>query len=337
MSGISDQLLAVSVLLYTFAMLGYAIEYAFGQRGAVSRIAGREAVLVGAGGASDPMPSPGESVTSPGDAETSLSDSRAALGGRIAVWLTAAGAAAHAGVLITRALAAGRVPVGNMYEFVTTVCLVGTLAWLGLVIRRPALRHLGLFASLATVILLGLAGMVLYTEVSPLVPALNSYWLGIHVTAAATASGVFMVGFVVAAMYLLRQRYEAKLEAFDGPESEMIVAFPVSLGARLPKSQTLEQVGFRLHVFAFPIWTFAVICGAIWAEAAWGRYWGWDPKETWAFISWVVYAGYLHARATPSVRRPVTAWIAVLGWVTMMVNLFGVNLVISGLHSYAGV
>ena len=92
-----------------------------------------------------------------------------------------------------------------------------------------------------------------------------------------------------------------------------------------------------MHAFAFPIWTFAIICGAIWAEAAWGRYWGWDPKETWSFVAWVIYAGYLHARATPSVKRTVATWIAVLGWVAMMVNLFGVNLVISGLHSYAGV
>ena len=99
----------------------------------------------------------------------------------------------------------------------------------------------------------------------------------------------------------------------------------------------LERLTFRLHTFAFPIWTFAVMAGAIWAEAAWGRYWGWDPKETWAFISWVVYAGYLHARATPSVKRNVATWIALVGFLTMLVNLFGVNLFVDGLHSYAGV
>jgi cytochrome c-type biogenesis protein CcsB len=157
-------------------------------------------------------------------------------------------------------------------------------------------------------------------------PALNSYWLKIHVTAAITASGILLVGFVAAALTLVRTGYDAGK-----------TRFPYSLGDRLPPTEGLERLTFRLHAFAFPIWTFAIICGAIWAEAAWGRYWGWDPKETWAFIAWVIYAGYLHARATPSVKRTIATWIAVLGWAAMMVNLFGVNLVISGLHSYAGV
>ena len=133
-------------------------------------------------------------------------------------------------------------------------------------------------------------------------------------------------GFVAAAMYLIRAGYDSGKRRF-----------PYPLGERMPAADTLERLAFRIHAFAFPIWTLAIICGAIWAEAAWGRYWGWDPKETWSFIAWVVYAGYLHARATPSVKRTVATWIAVLGWVTMMFNLFGVNMVISGLHSYAGV
>ena len=129
--------------------------------------------------------------------------------------------------------------------------------------------------------------------------------------------------------------------AVDVPDPRRLRAgqrsFPYPLGRRMPAAATLERLTFRLHAFAFPIWTFAVIAGAIWAEAAWGRYWGWDPKETWAFISWVVYAGYLHARATPSVKRTVATWIAVLGFLTMLMNLFGVNLFFSGLHSYSGV
>ncbi len=105
----------------------------------------------------------------------------------------------------------------------------------------------------------------------------------------------------------------------------------------MPAADHLERLTFRLTVFAFPVWTFAVIAGAIWAEAAWGRYWAWDPKETWAFISWVVYAGYLHARSTPSIKRTTVAWIVVLAWATMLMNLFGVNLFFEGLHSYADV
>jgi cytochrome c-type biogenesis protein CcsB len=112
--------------------------------------------------------------------------------------------------------------------------------------------------------------------------------------------------------------------------------FPYTLGTRVPTAEVVERLTFRLHAIAFPIWTFgALIAGPIWAEAAWGRYWGWDPKEVWAFISWVVYAAYLHARATPSARRSTAAWLAIAGWCTMMMNLFGVNLFFEGLHSYA--
>jgi cytochrome c-type biogenesis protein CcsB len=113
--------------------------------------------------------------------------------------------------------------------------------------------------------------------------------------------------------------------------------FPYTLGRRVTADPTmLERLTFRLHAFAFPLFTFgALIAGPLWAEASWGRYWGWDPKEVWAFISWVVYACYLHARATPSVKRTTATWIALLGFATMLMNLFGVNLFFSGLHSYA--
>jgi cytochrome c-type biogenesis protein CcsB len=249
-----------------------------------------------------------------------------ALIGRLAVAVTVVGWLAHLATVVTRGLAAHRVPWGNMYEFVLMVCLVGATAWLVLVARRPLARHLGLFVTLALVIMLGLAGLRLYTEAGPLMPALNSYWLKIHVTAASVASGILLVGFVAAALTLIRSGYES------GKRS-----FPYTLGERLPAAQGLERLTFRVHAFAFPIWTFAIICGAIWAREAWTQYWSWDPKETWSFISWVIYAGYLHARATPSVKRNVATWIAVLGWATMMINLFAINLVVTGMHSYAGV
>ncbi|HEY9522956.1 MAG TPA: c-type cytochrome biogenesis protein CcsB, partial [Thermopolyspora sp.] len=260
---------------------------------------------------------------SPGAA---ISDRRAALAGRAAVGLTALGALVHLGVIVTRGIAADRMPWGNMYEFILSATFVGVAAWLYLLRARPAIRHLGLFVVLAEVLLLGFAGLVIYTPIVPLMPALQSYWFVIHIAAATISSGIFLLGAVPAVMYLIRNGYE------QGRRS-----FPYTLGRRVPAAAALERLTFRLHTFAFPIWTFAVMAGAIWAEAAWGRYWGWDPKETWAFISWVVYAGYLHARATPSVKRNVATWIAVIGFVTMLVNLFGVNLFIDGLHSYAGV
>jgi cytochrome c-type biogenesis protein CcsB len=319
MSGLSDLLLEMTILGYALAMLAYAAEYAFGSRGVVARVAAGDRVLVGAGGPPVAEQAPA-SVPAPAVAVAGV------IAGRIAIGLTGAGWLAHVGCVVTRGLAAHRVPWGNMYEFVLAVCLVGATAWFVLLGRRPAVRPLGLFVTLALVLLLGTDALRLYTKVGPLMPALDSYWLKIHVTAAITASGILLVGFVAAALTLLRTGYEVGKDRF-----------PYTLGDRLPGSDALERLTFRIHAFAFPIWTFAIICGAIWAEAAWGRYWGWDPKETWSFVAWVLYAGYLHARATPSVKRSVATWIAVIAWVAMMVNLFGVNLVISGLHSYAGV
>jgi cytochrome c-type biogenesis protein CcsB len=329
MAQLSDQLLMATILGYSLAMLCYAAEYSFGSRGAVARVAvarQREPELVAVGGGGETPASPVAQVARPIVSAPKDRPGRAAVFGRIAVVLTVLGVLAHVGVLVTRGLAAHRVPWGNMYEFVVAVCLAGALAWLVVLAVRPTARLLGLFVTLALVLLLGLAATVLYTRVAPLMPALNSYWLKIHVTAAATSSGILLMGFIPAALFLVRSGYD------KGRRS-----FPFTLGARLPEAATLERLTFRIHAFAFPLWTFAIICGAIWAEAAWGRYWGWDPKETWSFISWVGYASYLHARATPSVKRTTATLIAVLAWVTMLVNLYVINFVAVGLHSYAGV
>lgn len=312
MAALSDVLVVVAVVGYLAAMIGHAAEYAFGTRGAVARVA----AAVPAGGA-PPAPPP-----EPDPLRQAIPDRI----GRAAVAALLVAAAAHGVAVVTRGIAAGRVPWGNMYEFLLSATFVAVVAWLVVLRRWPATRHLGLYVALTNVVLLGLAGMLVYVPVEPLVPALDSYWLLIHVAAAALASGIFLVGFVAAAMYLIRSGYDRGRQGF-----------PYTLAPRLPAADTLERLTFRLHAFGFPIWTFgALIAGPIWAEAAWGRYWGWDPKEVWAFISWVVYAAYLHARATPSVQRPVATWLAVAGWVTMLMNLFGVNLFFDGLHSYAG-
>ena len=362
---LSDRLLVAAILVYSAAMLAYAAEYSFGRRGRVGAAAApaRTAVLVGAGASLPAAPvSPAVggstavagSTAVPGSAvpgSTAVAGSPAvpgstgrpvparsgsAIAGVAAAVLSVIGLLLHGGVLVTRALAAHRVPWGNMYEFAISVCFIAVLAWLVVMTRqargegRASIRHLGAFVMLPVVLLLGLAGTVLYTPVVPLVPALNSYWLWIHVSAAVIASGVFLVSFVTAVLYLIREKYD-RVTAADGT-----LRFPATLGARFPAAEGLERMTFRVIAFAFPVWTFATIAGAIWAEAAWSRYWGWDPKETWAFIAWVIYAAYLHARATAGWRGRRAAWIAVLGWAAMMINLFGVNLVITGLHSYAG-
>ncbi len=321
MAELSNQLMAAAVLVYLAAMVCYAGEYAFGKRSRVGRAAVRPArELVGAG-----APVPPVEPDAPVEPSKPSWRDRGELTGRIAVGLNAIAVLLHLGGLVTRGVAADRMPWGNMYEYILSATFIASAVWLGIVLARPAVRHLGLFATLALVVMLGAASMIAYTPVGPLVPALHSYWFIIHVSTIIVGSGVFLIGAVPAAMYLIRNGYD------EGKRS-----FPYTLGKRVPEAVTLERLTFRLHAFAFPLFTFgALIAGPIWAEASWGRYWGWDPKEVWAFISWVVYAGYLHARATPSVKRTVATWIALFGFLTVLMNLFGVNLFFEGLHSYA--
>ncbi|HWL38149.1 MAG TPA: c-type cytochrome biogenesis protein CcsB [Frankiaceae bacterium] len=303
----SDNLLFAAVVAYVVAMLGYFVEFA----------SGRRVPLPIAGGATDTAlpPSYVASVES--------ASRRGRLGlwcGRGAVALTVVGWGLHAGAAVLRGLATDRVPWGNMYEFSSMVCLIGVTSFLVLLVRQPV-RYLGGFVMLPVVLTLGLASSVLYAPAAPLVPALNSYWIKIHVVAAMTAFGVFMVGIVATLLYLVAVRLEARGRG----------------ASRLPAAASLDRVAYRTIAFAFPIWTFAVMAGAVWAEASWGRYWGWDPKETWSFITWVLYAGYLHARATAGWRGSRAAWVAVAGFVALMFTYYGVNIWIPGLHSYSGV
>lgn len=236
--------------------------------------------------------------------------------GRMGVALVVLGALLHLVSLVGRGVAAGRMPWGNMYEYVSAACWMGVVAWLFL-LRRWGMRRMTPFVLLPVVILLFLAGTVLYAEVAPLQPALQSYWLVIHVSAAALSSGVLLVSGVVSLLFLTHDT-----RVFRG---------------RLPSREALDRVAYRVAVFALPIFTFAIICGGIWAEAAWGRFWGWDPKETMSFVAWVVYAAYLHARSTSGWKGRPAAVINSVGFGVIVFNLFFINLVTAGLHSYAGV
>jgi cytochrome c-type biogenesis protein CcsB len=170
---------------------------------------------------------------------------------------------------------------------------------------------------------LGLALSVLYVPAGPLLPALKSYWLVIHVAAAIVSGGVFTVGGVVTALYLVQERWERK-------------GIVNSMSRRLPTAEQLDQSSYRLFAFVFPLWTFAIVAGAIWAENAWGTYWSWDPKETWALVTWVVFAGYLHARATAGWKGRKASIVALLGLSCFIFNYFGVNIWFTGLHAYGG-
>lgn len=243
---------------------------------------------------------------------------------RLGISLTCFAFVFHVGGVVLRGLAASRVPWGNMYEFTLTGCAAAVGTYLLLLRLRP-IRWLGLPMAAVAVVMLMLAVLVLDVPAGPLVPALQSYWLYIHVSAALLATGAFTVGALASVLFLVRHRAEERGTASSG------------LSARLPDSETIDRYADRLHAFAFPVWTFAaLVAGPIWARYAWGRYWGWDPKEVWAFITWVAYAGYLHARATAGWRGRRAAVLALVGFATLWFNFIGVNFFISGLHSYAG-
>ena len=223
--------------------------------------------------------------------------------------------------LVARGVWAGRVPWGNMFEFSLASAVASLGVFLLLSVRRDV-RWFGIFLIPAVLLTLGLAVTVLYTEAAQLVPALDSYWLAIHVSAAIVCGGAFVVAGLLSALYLLRDRPDRR-----GGRG---------WASNLPSAQRLDTLAYRTIAFTMPLWTFAIVAGAIWAEAAWGRYWGWDPKETWALITWLIFAGYLHARATAGWRGRRAAWLGVIGTASFIFNYFAVNLLFSGLHSYSG-
>ena len=231
--------------------------------------------------------------------------------------------------VVLRGLSAGRVPWGNMYEFAISGALIVALTYLSLSTRRD-IRWLGLFIVLPVLLTLGAAITVFYVDSAQLIPALRSYWLIIHVGAAVICAAAFTAGAVFTGLYMAVQRVEKRVAAGKSPGRFEAIA------RRIPDAQLLDTIAYRIHAFAFPLWTFSVIAGAIWARYAWSRYWGWDPKETWAFITWVGYAAYLHARATAGWKGSRAGVIALVAYATFIFNFTLVNLIFAGLHSYSG-
>jgi cytochrome c-type biogenesis protein CcsB len=314
---ISNNLLYCAMAVYAAAMYCYAAELAFGPR-----VRKGEPALVAANG-------PGDTSYDDSGVAVERRDDRSGKAerlGRIAVSLTVLAFGLHLASVVARGVSAGRPPWGNMFEFSVTGALAVTGVYLVLLARRDV-RYLGVFVMLPVLLTLGLAVAVLYTESAQLVPALKSVWLVIHVSAAMIASGILTIAFAQTICYLVQERRERT------PAGQRSSSFM----DRLPSAAVLDRSAYRMHAFAFPIWTFAVIAGAIWAENAWGRYWGWDPKETWAFITWMVYACYLHARATAGWRGRKAAYVALLGYSTFLFNYLVVNIWLVGFHSYAGV
>jgi cytochrome c-type biogenesis protein CcsB len=336
LASLSESLWTAATGTYMLAVVAYTGEYAFGRSG---RIAQTSPVSAGHGAVRQPALVGGSEP--PSQPVATSDDLRSGTGsvqqgrdagrrwGLAAVGLTVLAACLHLACVAIRGIAVDRVPWGNMYEFTLVVGLMATCAWLATLVKMPQLRYLGLFAMMPVLLVMFLAG-TLYTKASKLVPALQSYWLAIHVSSVAVAEGILLTSAAITGMYLVRARFERFASTGTAP-----ARFP-GLGSRLPAAAALDKAAYRTVAFAFPIYTAGVIFGAIWAEAAWGRYWGWDPKETWAFIAWVIYATYLHARATAGWKGNRAAYINLLGFAAMTFNFFVVNIVISGLHSYAG-
>jgi len=311
----SDWAFTGSVVVLVLALLLLAVELA-SSRG--EQVTQRE--LAYAGGVAGTADAPGVVVEAP---VRSLAERF----GRAGLSLVYLGIALLLGCIVLRGLATGRVPWGNMYEFINLTSFCGLVAG-AVVLRKPQYRALWVFVLVPVLILLTVSGKWLYTNAAPVMPALQSYWLPIHVSVVSLGSGVFLVAGVASILFLV------KMSRYGQPGAQGAVA---RIAAKLPDAQTLDRIAYRTTIFGFPVFGFGVIFGAIWAEEAWGRFWGWDPKETVAFIAWVAYAAYLHARSTAGWRDKKAAWINVVGFVAMVFNLFFINLVTVGLHSYAGV
>ena len=290
---LSNDFIYASMALFTLAFFAHAVEVAWSVK------------------------TPAKSVK-----KTKLDFSRTERVGRLASAFMVLGFLLLTAGVVLRGISANRVPWGNMYEFSITGALAFSGAYL-FALKKYKLRWLGLPVSLAVLLTLGTAITLLYRPSAPLVPALKSTWLVIHVSAAIISGGVFLLANSIAGAYLILDRYEQK------------GVRPI-WAQKLPSLEVLDNLSYRLVALVFPLWTFAVIAGAIWAESAWGRYWGWDPKETWAFITWVAYAAYLHARVTVGWRGRKAAWLCLFAGSTFLFNYIYINVWGTGRHTYSG-
>jgi cytochrome c-type biogenesis protein CcsB len=313
---LSNQAVAVCAVAYFLALLAHLVEWSAARSvPAEAQATASTATAVGhVGGAGTDLLE-----------RTDVDDDRVERFARLGVVLTIVAAGVHLVAVTARGLAADpvRVPWGNMYEFTLTATLIVTLGYLVLY-RRFALAWLSPVVTGFVLVTLMVDVLLLYTPVVPLRDALQSPWLVIHVVAAIIATGAFTLGGMCSALYLIKERWP------DTRKGGYL--------SRLPDLAGLDRMAYRTQAFAFPVWTFAaLIAGPIWAQHAWGRYWGWDPKEVWAFITWVVYAAYLHARATAGWRGRAAAIIALIGLATLWFNFVGINFFFGSgsQHSYA--
>ncbi|MEV0340265.1 c-type cytochrome biogenesis protein CcsB [Nocardia sp. NPDC050713] len=313
LAGYSNLAFKSAFVIYVLALGLLIAQYASVQ---TRKAEARELVTVGGGA--------GPGV--PGKVAPPPRRSRAEQFGNMAFAVLLVGIFSHLASIVLRGFATHRFPLGNMYEFITMACAAALIVGLGFLYEQR-FRAMWVFLLAPVLVLMFLAGQVLYADAAPVVPALKSFWLPIHVTVVSVGSGIFLLSGVASLLFLYRIRQP------EGQESDNLLG---KIARRLPDARALDRLAYKTTIIGFPLFGAGVILGAVWAEAAWGRFWGWDPKETCSFIAWVLYAAYLHARATSGWRDTKAAWINVAGFVAMLFNLFIINIVISGLHSYAG-
>jgi cytochrome c-type biogenesis protein CcsB len=315
---LSNGAVAACGIVYFLALLCHLVEWASLRKVPVSSSAARSARAVGADR------SGGVAVATAGGEPDEAALRRTAFVGRLGYLLTCLAVAVQFVALLGRGMAAdpNRVPWGNMYEFTLSGSFVVALLYVALY-RRLNLAWMAPIVVAFVLTVLMVAVLWLYAPVAPLTEALSSYWLVIHVVSAIVATGAFTLGGITSVLYLVKARGADRTTGYV---------------ARLPKPDVLDRVAYRLHSFAFPVWTFAVlITGPIWAHQAWSSYWNWDPKEVWAFITWVVYAAYLHARTTAGWKGRNAAILALVGVATLWFNFIGINYFsTTSQHSYAG-
>ena len=311
-----------AMAVFTMTMIAFAIDLA----GAVPKVSTtmsgtrREPVLVGAGSSSDVPTSPVH-----GD-HPDRQRTRKAAG--VAMMLTRLGGLLLIAATAMRGLSVHRPPLGNMFEFALVGCMFVVVVFLAISLRRDV-RWLGLFVIGPVLLTLGLAITVFYTDASELLPSLKSVWLVIHVTVATFSVALFTIAFSVTILHLVKTWLE-------GQDSAGMSRVRTIVNTALPPARSLDRTAYGIHVVAFPLWTFTLIAGAIWAEQAWGSYWQWDPKEVWTFVIWVVYAAYLHARATSGWSARSANYLALAGYGAILVNYMVVNVFFVGQHSYSG-
>jgi cytochrome c-type biogenesis protein CcsB len=231
-------------------------------------------------------------------------------------WLVRAGLLFHTIALTTRNVEASHLPLTTQYEFATSFAWGISLTFIAFEWKYK-FKTLGLFATPLILIITFYAALQ-SSEIKPLMPALQSKWLFVHVSTAIFSYGAFAIACAISVMFIFREKF--KDDEFTSKH--------------LPQLEMLDQISYKAIGFGFFMLTLVIVTGAIWAERAWGRYWRWDPKETWSFVTWVIYAIYLHVRLNKGWKNKKAAWYAVIGFIAIIFTYIGVNTLLVGYHSY---